>query len=105
MTGSFWGSEEVNFLPSIAGSENPDDNSTDAIADGSPFPIAGALGVLSTISTAVQSTVSELGRQKKMCLRALSEVSYQETFNFGFSGINGERLSQRSDSLYLVPCF
>ncbi|XP_035415459.1 protein FAM114A2 [Cygnus atratus] len=38
------------------GSENPDDNSTDAIADGSPFPIAGALGVLSTISTAVQST-------------------------------------------------
>ncbi|NXL85747.1 F1142 protein, partial [Alectura lathami] len=38
------------------GSENPDANSTDAAGDGSSFPIAGAFGVLSTISTAVQST-------------------------------------------------
>ncbi|XP_074740171.1 protein FAM114A2 isoform X1 [Strix uralensis] len=49
-------SEEVNFLPSDAGSENPGASSTDAVDDGSSFPIAGALGVLSTISTAVQST-------------------------------------------------
>ncbi|OXB76154.1 UNVERIFIED_CONTAM: hypothetical protein H355_016732 [Colinus virginianus] len=38
------------------GSENPNANSTDAAGDGSSFPIAGAFGVLSTISTAVQST-------------------------------------------------
>ncbi|XP_065590737.1 protein FAM114A2 [Cyrtonyx montezumae] len=38
------------------GSENPIANSTDAAGDGSSFPIAGAFGVLSTISTAVQST-------------------------------------------------
>ncbi|XP_040538633.1 protein FAM114A2 [Gallus gallus] len=38
------------------GSENPDANSADAAGDGSSFPIAGAFGVLSTISTAVQST-------------------------------------------------
>ncbi|NXW61341.1 F1142 protein, partial [Eurystomus gularis] len=38
------------------GSENPGASSTDAVDDGSSFPIAGALGVLSTISTAVQST-------------------------------------------------
>uniref|UniRef100_A0A8C3LTP3 Family with sequence similarity 114 member A2 n=1 Tax=Chrysolophus pictus TaxID=9089 RepID=A0A8C3LTP3_CHRPC len=38
------------------GSENPDVNSADAAGDGSSFPIAGAFGVLSTISTAVQST-------------------------------------------------
>ncbi|XP_025922407.1 protein FAM114A2 isoform X2 [Apteryx rowi] len=38
------------------GSENPGDSSTDAVDDGTSFPIAGALGVLSTISTAVQST-------------------------------------------------
>ncbi|KFV48929.1 Protein FAM114A2 [Gavia stellata] len=38
------------------GSKNPGANSTDAVDDGSSFPIAGALGVLSTISTAVQST-------------------------------------------------
>ncbi|XP_074771813.1 protein FAM114A2 isoform X1 [Athene noctua] len=49
-------SEEVNFLPSDAGSENPGASSKDAVDDGSSFPIAGALGVLSTISTAVQST-------------------------------------------------
>ncbi|NXH16826.1 F1142 protein, partial [Bucco capensis] len=38
------------------GSENPGAGSTDAADDGSSLPIAGALGVLSTISTAVQST-------------------------------------------------
>ncbi|XP_062443423.1 protein FAM114A2 [Rhea pennata] len=38
------------------GSKNPGDSSTDAVDDGTSFPIAGALGVLSTISTAVQST-------------------------------------------------
>ncbi|NXP79697.1 F1142 protein, partial [Ramphastos sulfuratus] len=38
------------------GKENPGAGSTDAVEDGSSFPIAGALGVLSTISTAVQST-------------------------------------------------
>ncbi|KFP76759.1 PREDICTED: protein FAM114A2 [Acanthisitta chloris] len=38
------------------GSENPGASSTDAAEDGSSFPIAGALEVLSTISTAVQST-------------------------------------------------
>ncbi|XP_051487035.1 protein FAM114A2 isoform X1 [Apus apus] len=38
------------------GSENPGASSPDAVDDGSSFPIAGALGVLSTISTAVQST-------------------------------------------------
>ncbi|KAM6251467.1 protein FAM114A2 isoform 2-T2 [Porphyrio hochstetteri] len=38
------------------GSENPGASNTDAVDDGSSFPIAGALGVLSTISTAVQST-------------------------------------------------
>ncbi|NXJ13288.1 F1142 protein, partial [Odontophorus gujanensis] len=38
------------------GHENPNANSTDAAGDGSSFPIAGAFGVLSTISTAVQST-------------------------------------------------
>ncbi|NXK49367.1 F1142 protein, partial [Chauna torquata] len=38
------------------GHENPDADSTDAVGDVSSFPIAGALGVLSTISTAVQST-------------------------------------------------
>ncbi|NWU93048.1 F1142 protein, partial [Upupa epops] len=38
------------------GSENPDAGSTDTVEDVSSFPIAGALGVLSTISTAVQST-------------------------------------------------
>ncbi|KAM8994177.1 protein FAM114A2 isoform 3-T3 [Ara ararauna] len=38
------------------GSENPGASTTDAVEDGSSFPIAGALGVLSTISTAVQST-------------------------------------------------
>ncbi|NXX93523.1 F1142 protein, partial [Centropus bengalensis] len=37
------------------GNEDPGAGSTDAV-DGSSFPIAGALGVLSTISTAVQST-------------------------------------------------
>ncbi|XP_035746822.1 protein FAM114A2 isoform X3 [Egretta garzetta] len=56
LTGSFLRSEEVNFLPSNAGSENPGASSTDTVDDGSSFPIAGALGVLSTISTAVQST-------------------------------------------------
>ncbi|NWS94965.1 F1142 protein, partial [Mionectes macconnelli] len=45
------GHEEPNSLPSNAGGENPG-----APADGSSFPIAGALEVLSTISTAVQST-------------------------------------------------
>ncbi|NWR72144.1 F1142 protein, partial [Centropus unirufus] len=38
------------------GNENPGAGSTDAVDDGSSFPIAGALGVLSTISTTVQST-------------------------------------------------
>ncbi|XP_061199947.1 protein FAM114A2 [Neopsephotus bourkii] len=38
------------------GSENPGASSTDAVGDDSSFPIAGALEVLSTISTAVQST-------------------------------------------------
>ncbi|NWW76120.1 F1142 protein, partial [Climacteris rufus] len=38
------------------GGENPAANNTDAAGDGSSFPIAGALEVLSTISTAVQST-------------------------------------------------
>ncbi|XP_068815289.1 protein FAM114A2 isoform X2 [Struthio camelus] len=38
------------------GSENPGDSCTDAVDDGTSFPITGALGVLSTISTAVQST-------------------------------------------------
>ncbi|NWI69198.1 F1142 protein, partial [Todus mexicanus] len=38
------------------GHENPDAGSTDEVDDGGSFPIAGALGVLSTISTAVQST-------------------------------------------------
>ncbi|NXU58052.1 F1142 protein, partial [Turnix velox] len=38
------------------GHENTGAGSTDATDDGSSFPIAGALGVLSTISTAVQST-------------------------------------------------
>ncbi|KAM9288614.1 protein FAM114A2 isoform 3-T3 [Morus bassanus] len=38
------------------GSESPGAGSTDAVDDGHSFPIAGALGVLSTISTAVQST-------------------------------------------------
>ncbi|NXN61285.1 F1142 protein, partial [Rynchops niger] len=38
------------------GSKNAGASSTDAVDDGSSFPIAGALGVLSTISTAVQST-------------------------------------------------
>lgn len=38
------------------GSENPAASNTDAADDGSSFPIAGALEVLSTISTAVQST-------------------------------------------------
>ncbi|XP_063204786.1 protein FAM114A2 [Chroicocephalus ridibundus] len=38
------------------GSENAGGSNTDAVDDGSSFPIAGALGVLSTISTAVQST-------------------------------------------------
>ncbi|XP_010717466.1 protein FAM114A2 [Meleagris gallopavo] len=38
------------------GSENPDVISAGAAGDGSSFPIAGAFGVLSTISTAVQST-------------------------------------------------
>ncbi|NXY83734.1 F1142 protein, partial [Alcedo cyanopectus] len=38
------------------GHENLDACSTDVVEDGSSFPIAGALGVLSTISTAVQST-------------------------------------------------
>uniref|UniRef100_A0A8C9FTI3 Family with sequence similarity 114 member A2 n=1 Tax=Pavo cristatus TaxID=9049 RepID=A0A8C9FTI3_PAVCR len=56
LEGSFCGSEEANFLPSNAGSENPSANSADAAGDGSSFPIAGAFGVLSTISTAVQST-------------------------------------------------
>lgn len=75
LKGSFCGSEEADFLPSNAGSENPDVSSADAAGDGSSFPIAGAFGVLSTISTAVQSTVSELGKQEKMSLRALSEAS------------------------------
>lgn len=66
----FLGSEGVNFLPSDAGSENPGAGNTDPVDDVSSFPIAGALGVLSTISTAVQSTVSELGMQEKnMSLR------------------------------------
>ncbi|NXY41715.1 F1142 protein, partial [Ceuthmochares aereus] len=38
------------------GHGDPGAGSTDAVDDGSSFPIAGALGVLSTISTAVQST-------------------------------------------------
>ncbi|NWW22163.1 F1142 protein, partial [Falcunculus frontatus] len=38
------------------GHENPDASNADAADDGSSFPIAGALEVLSTISTAVQST-------------------------------------------------
>lgn len=96
LEGSFCGSEEGNFLPSNAGSENPDANSADAAGDGSSFPIAGAFGVLSTISTAVQSTVSELGKQANMHLRPLSEASYQETFNSGFCEINSERICQPS---------
>lgn len=69
MAGFFRGSEEVNSLLSNAGSENPGAGSTDTVEDGSSFPIAGALGVLSTISTAVQSTVSEWGMQDKMGVR------------------------------------
>ncbi|NXI56150.1 F1142 protein, partial [Chloroceryle aenea] len=38
------------------GNKNPGASSTDPVDDDSTFPIAGALGVLSTISTAVQST-------------------------------------------------
>ncbi|XP_061859092.1 protein FAM114A2 isoform X1 [Colius striatus] len=38
------------------GSEDPSASSMDVVDDGSSSPIAGALGVLSTISTAVQST-------------------------------------------------
>ncbi|NXH29277.1 F1142 protein, partial [Myiagra hebetior] len=38
------------------GNENPAGSNADAADDGSSFPIAGALEVLSTISTAVQST-------------------------------------------------
>lgn len=67
----FFGSQEVNFLPSNAGSESLAASNADAADDGSSFPIAGALEVLSTISTAVQSTVSELGMQEKMGLREL----------------------------------
>lgn len=69
LTGCFGGSEEVNSLLSNTGSENPGAGSMDTVEDGSSFPIAGALGVLSTISTAVQSTVSEWGMQDKMGLR------------------------------------
>lgn len=58
-------------MPSNAGSENPADSNADAVDDGSSFPIAGALEVLSSISTAVQSTVSELGMREKMGLREL----------------------------------
>lgn len=58
-------------MPSNAGSENPADSNADAADDGSSFPIAGALEVLSSISTAVQSTVSELGMREKMGLREL----------------------------------
>ncbi|XP_068017945.1 protein FAM114A2 isoform X2 [Melanerpes formicivorus] len=49
---------EISSEPRDAtrGKENPGAGSTDAVEDGSSFPIAGALGVLSTISTAVQST-------------------------------------------------
>ncbi|XP_010577273.1 PREDICTED: protein FAM114A2 isoform X2 [Haliaeetus leucocephalus] len=47
------------------GSENPCASSTDAVDDGSSFPIAGALGVLSTISTAVQSTVLREAKEKE----------------------------------------
>ncbi|KAM6055906.1 protein FAM114A2 isoform 3-T5 [Chlamydotis macqueenii] len=47
------------------GSENPGASSTDAVDDGSSFPIAGALGVLSTISTAVQSTVLREAKEKE----------------------------------------
>lgn len=61
----FFQSERVNFLPSDAGSENPGAGSTDVVDDVTSFPIAGALGVLSAVSTAVQSTVSELGMQEK----------------------------------------
>ncbi|NWI06516.1 F1142 protein, partial [Tichodroma muraria] len=41
------------------GHENPAASNAAAADDGSSFPIAGALEVLSTISTAVQSTVSD----------------------------------------------
>ncbi|NXV04697.1 F1142 protein, partial [Cettia cetti] len=41
---------------STRGHENPAASNADAADDGSSFPIAGALEVLSTISTAVQST-------------------------------------------------
>lgn len=58
-------------MPSNAGSENPAGSNADAADDGSSFPIAGALEVLSSISTAVQSTVSELGMREKMGLREL----------------------------------
>ncbi|NWJ10107.1 F1142 protein, partial [Crypturellus undulatus] len=40
----------------MKGTEHPGDTSPGAGDDGTSFPIAGALGVLSTISTAVQST-------------------------------------------------
>uniref|UniRef100_A0A8C4J8W5 Family with sequence similarity 114 member A2 n=1 Tax=Dromaius novaehollandiae TaxID=8790 RepID=A0A8C4J8W5_DRONO len=58
----YWGSWGKSLLSTASatvatvGSENPGDSSTDAVDDGTSFPIAGALGVLSTISTAVQST-------------------------------------------------
>ncbi|KAF1551621.1 hypothetical protein FQV10_0015944, partial [Eudyptes schlegeli] len=49
---------EISSEPRDAtrGHKNPGASSTDAVDDVSSFPIAGALGVLSTISTAVQST-------------------------------------------------
>ncbi|KAI1234152.1 hypothetical protein IHE44_0003868 [Lamprotornis superbus] len=47
------------------GSENPAASNADAADDGSSFPIAGALEVLSTISTAVQSTVLREAKEKE----------------------------------------
>lgn len=105
----FLGSEEINFLPSNAGSENPCASSTDAVDDGSSFPIAGALGVLSTISTAVQSTVSELGTQEKMSLRECWVFAFHLKHRkrklqiFTFVG-RMVRNFQPSDSFYSVPC-
>uniref|UniRef100_A0A8C2T5H1 Family with sequence similarity 114 member A2 n=1 Tax=Coturnix japonica TaxID=93934 RepID=A0A8C2T5H1_COTJA len=58
----YWGSWGKSLLSTASatvatvGGENPSANSTDAAGDGGSFPIAGAFGVLSTISTAVQST-------------------------------------------------
>lgn len=82
--------------------ENPGAGNSDAVEDGSSFPIAGALGVLSTISTAVQSTVSELGMQERMGLRDwVGGVAFHPRGNLT-CGMNGEKLFQHSDNLYAV---